>query len=149
MNIRKATENDLSRIAEIYVCNNRLYYYPIFQDAAFSFGRLQVASYMKEYRQEPGAMAHTYVYDDGVLKGFVKLSGTEVHKLFVEPVFQSEGIGAALLDFAVRKFGADRLWVLEKNARAIAFYARHGFVPTGRREPEEGTVEWQIELKRS
>ena len=121
MNIRKATGNDLSRIAEIYVCNNRLYYYPIFQDAAFSFGRLQVASYMEAYRQEPGALAHTYVYDDGVLKGFVKLSGTEVHKLFVEPAFQSEGIGAALLDFAVQEFGADHLWVLEKMRVPLHF----------------------------
>ena len=148
MNIRKATENDLSRIAEIYVFNNRLYYYPIFKDAAFSFGKLQVASYMEEYRQEPGALEHTYVYDDGVLKGFVKLNGTEVHKLFVEPAFQSEGIGAALLEFAIRTFGADHLWVLEKNTRAIAFYARNGLAPTGRREPEEGTAEYQIELAR-
>lgn len=148
MNIRKAAESDLSRIAEIYVCNNRLYYYPIFKDAMFSFGRLQVASYMEAYQQEPGALAHTYVYDDGVLKGFVKLNGTEVLKLFVEPAFQSGGIGAALLDFAVREFGADHLWVLEKNARAIAFYVRHGFMPTGRRELEEGTAEYQIEMRR-
>lgn len=148
MNIRKAAENDLARIAEIYVFNNRLYYYPIFRDAAFSFGKLQVASYAKEYRQEPGALEHTYVYDDGLLKGFVKVEGTEVHKLFVEPAFQSEGIGAALLEFAVRTFGIDHLWVLEKNTRALAFYARHGFVPTGRLEPEEGTAEWQMELQR-
>lgn len=148
MNIRKAAENDLSRIAEIYVFNNRLYYYPIFKDAVFSFSRLQVTSYKAAYQQEPGALEHTYVYDDGVLKGFVKISGTEVHKLFVEPAFQSEGIGAALLEFAVREFGADNLWVLEKNVRALAFYARHGFALTGKREPEEGTEEWQVEMRR-
>ena len=42
-NIRAAAERrDLSRIAEIYVFNNRINYWPIFQDEQFSFGELQV-----------------------------------------------------------------------------------------------------------
>ena len=42
--IRKATRYDLSRIAEIYVFNNRINYFPIFNDESFSFGKLQVIS---------------------------------------------------------------------------------------------------------
>lgn len=45
MNIRKAKTNDLSRIAEIYVFNNRVNYFPIFKDEKFSFGELQVVRY--------------------------------------------------------------------------------------------------------
>ena len=37
VNIRKATKKDLSRIAEIYVFNNRMNYWPIFKDDGFSF----------------------------------------------------------------------------------------------------------------
>ena len=44
MNIRKAETRDLSRIAEIFVFNNRINYYPIFGDAQYSFGELQVLS---------------------------------------------------------------------------------------------------------
>ena len=42
--IRKATEEDLSRIAEIFVFNNRINYFPIFKQEEYSFGELQVVS---------------------------------------------------------------------------------------------------------
>ena len=44
MDIRKATKEDLSRIAEIFVFNNRINYFPIFKQEDFSFGELQVVS---------------------------------------------------------------------------------------------------------
>lgn len=46
LNIRKASQNDLSRIAEIFVFNNRVNYFPIFKDIEFSFGELQVVSWL-------------------------------------------------------------------------------------------------------
>jgi putative acetyltransferase len=79
------------------------------------------------------------VYDDGAVKGFISINGTEVEKLFVEPLFQSQGIGAELLGFAVSEHKADFLWALEYNARGIAFYQRHGFVLTGEKMIED---EW-------
>ena len=48
----------------------------------------------------------------------------------------------------IKEFGADHLWTLEKNVKAIAFYNRHGFCFTGQRQFEEGTTEYVIELKR-
>ena len=36
MSIRKAESGDLSRIAEIYVFNNRINYFPIFNDESYS-----------------------------------------------------------------------------------------------------------------
>lgn len=35
MNIRKAIIDDLSRVAEIYVFNNRINFFPIFKDEVF------------------------------------------------------------------------------------------------------------------
>ena len=49
MNIRKAIIDDLSRVAEIYVFNNRINYFPIFKDESFSFGELQVVSLVDNY----------------------------------------------------------------------------------------------------
>lgn len=46
MNIRKLTVNDLSRIAEIFIFNNRINYFPIFKDEHYSFGELQVVSFV-------------------------------------------------------------------------------------------------------
>lgn len=76
------------------------------------------------------------------------MNGTEVCKLYVEPCFQRDGIGHQLIEFAMKEFRADHLWTLEKNERAIAFYNRHGFYGTGKRQFEDGTTEYLIELKR-
>ena len=139
MNIRKAETRDLSRIAEIFVFNNRINYYPIFGDAQYSFGELQVLSVIDSCFGKAEILKNLYVFDDGIVKGFIQMNGT---------FFQSHGIGKALIEFAVSRFGANHLWALEKNARAIAFYGRHGFLPTGKRKFEEGTTEYLIELRR-
>lgn len=49
MNIRSAQTKDLSRIAEIFVFNNRINYLPIFKDESYSFGELQVVSFIEQY----------------------------------------------------------------------------------------------------
>ena len=148
MNIRKAEARDLSRIAEIFVFNNRINYYPIFGDAQYSFGELQVLSVIDRCFGKAEILTNLYVFDDGIVKGFIQMNGTEIVKLYADPFFQSHGVGKALIEFAVSRFGANHLWALEKNARAIAFYGRHDFLPTGKRKFEEGTTEYLVELRR-
>jgi len=143
--IRWAEHKDLARIAEIEVFNYRLNFYPIFKNDEFYFHELQVPAVMKKYEQK---LPHILVYDDGTVKGFIFVQQQEIKKLFVEPVLQGRGIGSRLLQYAAAQFGANRLWALEKNSRAIAFYKRHGFYPSGERRPEEGTEEYLILLKR-
>ena len=41
-----------------------------------------------------------------------------------------------------------RMWALEKNEKALAFYGRHGFFPNGVWQYEEGTVERLLLLER-
>ena len=137
--IRKAVPADAGRIAEIYVTNYRVNFYPFFKNDPFYFGELNVLDTAAEYAAGSQALADTIVYDDGIVRGFARVHGTELQKLFVEPAFQSGGIGAALLDHAVEKRGARWLWALEYNTRGIAFYERHGFVLTGEKILED---EW-------
>ncbi|MBR5178784.1 MAG: GNAT family N-acetyltransferase [Lachnospiraceae bacterium] len=145
MTIRKAQHKDLSRIAEILVFNYRLYFYPIFQNDEYYFSELQVPSLMKSYESELDSL---YVYDDGVVKGFIKIEGTYIARLFVEPVLQNASIGSRLLEYAVNEHHADHLWALEKNTRAIRFYERNGFVATGEKKLEEDTTEYLILLRK-
>ncbi len=148
MNIRKAEPDDLSRIAEILVFNNRIYYFPIFKDAEYSFGEMQVVSLIDRYLKKEKVIQNIYVYDDGLIKGFVQMDGTEIEKLYVDPFFQSAGIGGELVEYAIEKLYADRLWALEKNVRAISFYQRHGFRLIGQKKLEEGTTEYLVRLER-
>jgi ribosomal protein S18 acetylase RimI-like enzyme len=57
----------------------------------------------------------------------------EVYALYVDP---DHGAGHALMDASrealrARGFYAVSIWVLDGNARGIAFYLRQGFAPTG------------------
>ena len=47
--IRKATEKDLCRIAEILVYNNRVNFLPIFGDEEYSFCQRSEEKLMQEY----------------------------------------------------------------------------------------------------
>ena len=143
--IRKANDKDLARIAEIQVFNYRLYFYPIFQSDEYYFDELQVPTLMKEYESQLDSL---YVYDDGVIKGFIKIEGTYIARLFVEPVLQNASIGSKLLEYAVKEHNADHLWALEKNVKAIRFYNRHGFTATGEKKLEEDTTGYLILLKK-
>ncbi len=146
--IRNAEEKDLSRIAEIFVFNNRINYYPIFNSPEYSFGEMQVVSLIDHYFRKEEILSRIYVFDDGLVKGFIQLNGSEICKLYVEPFFQKKGIGHQLIEFAVQEMGANYLWALEKNGRAISFYNRHGFRLSGKRTYEEGTTEFLVELVR-
>ena len=146
--IRPATAEDLNRIAEIEIFNYRLNFYPIFRSDRYYFCEKTVSRLTEFYENEPGIVEHTAVYDDGVIKGFVRVNGEEIEKLFVEPILQNKGIGDALLRYAVDVRGGKRLLVLEKNTRAIRFYERHGFQLTDRKQRVDDTNEYLIRMER-
>ena len=143
--IRQARYDDIGRIAEILVFNYRMNFYPIFHEDSFYFDELTVAKQMVNYVNE---LDNIWVYDDGVVKGFVQIENTEVKKLFVEPVLQGNSIGSELLQYAIEEKKVSFLWALEKNTRAIAFYKRHGFDTTNDRKYEEDTTEFLVRLER-
>ena len=101
----------------------------------------------EEYRRED-TLANTYVYDDGIVRGMIRVDGVEVIKLYVDTFFQGRGIGAERLEFAIEKFGVNCLWVLEKNEKAIRFYEKHGFRMIGGKVFEEGTTEYLVRMER-
>ncbi len=144
MNIRQANQTDASRIAEMIIINYRKNFFPIYKNEEFYFGELNVIDVAKEYMENENILQDTYVYDDGVVKGMIRLKQDEVLKLYVEPHFQGENIGSTLLNFAVSDKGANWLWVLEQNERGIEFYKKNGFDFTGDTMVED---EW-IPLKK-
>ena len=145
--IRKAAPTDLSRIAEILVFDKRVNFRPIFQDDDYSFNTLQVLKVAQEYAK-PEILGHIYVYDDGIVKGLIHIKGTEIKELYVDHFFQSQGIGAKLIEYAKETHRVDYLWAIEKNIRAIAFYEAHGFRMTGEKAFEEGTTEYLVKMER-
>ncbi len=123
-------------------------FFPIFQYEPYSFGELQVLPVAREYLDSPGRLQDVLVYDDGIVRGFLEMDGSEIKHLYVESFFRGQGIGGALLEQAVQARGASWLWALEKNPDAIRFYERHGFALTGERVLEEDTEEYLLRMER-
>lgn len=69
------------------------------------------------------------VEEEGWVVGFAGLSGNELTHLYVDPLAQNRGVGAALLDY-IKSLRPDRLelWVFQRNDSARRFYERHGFL---------------------
>jgi len=145
--IRPAEERDVSRIAEILIFSKRVNYRRIFHNDEVSFGEMQVLPLALSLIEDRELLGRYLVYDDGFVKGLVRTEGDTVQEIYVDPFFTGQGIGGKLLEYAVHK-GARTLWVLERNTRAIAFYERHGFAPTGERAPEGDTGEHIVRMSR-
>ena len=143
--IRQATVDDLVWIAEIFVFNYRLNFYPIFQKDTFYFEDLTVFNMVESFAKELDSI---WVYDDGVVKGFIQIEKREVRRLFVEPTLQGKSIGADLLEYGIAEKDVDFLWVLEKNIKAIVFYKKHGFDTTNKKKYKEDTIEFLVRMER-
>ena len=73
----------------------------------------------------------------GRLDGFIGLLDTFIGGLFVDPQVQRGGIGRTLVQHAAAGKGTLTVEVYAANDAALAFYARLGFTPVGRREVDD------------
>ena len=145
--IRRATKEDVSRIAEILVFAKRMKYRSIFNDDAYSFCELQVLSVAEKYI-ENGFLNNMFLYDDGIIKGLIRIEKDEIVELYVDHFFQGQGVGAELIEYAKEHYPVSFLWTIEKNTDAIRFYEAHGFRLTDIKKFEEGTTEYLVKMKR-
>ncbi|STQ60683.1 putative acetyltransferase YiaC [Pseudescherichia vulneris] len=79
--------------------------------------------------------------EDGHRLGFasVTLNDNFVHNLFVDPAYQGQGVGSALLKKVQSNFtSSGSLKCLAENKAALAFYRRHGWHIEARGEAPEG-----------
>ena len=104
---------------------------------------------MAEKYSKPEILNNIWVYEaEGIIKGLIRIEGKEVVELYVEHFFQGQGIGAELIEFAIKEHDDGFLWVLEKNTNAIRFYEAHGFHLTEHKKLEEGTPEFKVMMER-
>ena len=82
-----------------------------------------------ELVKEMMPQSEVYVFEaDKMIQGFVGLNDEYIEGIFVSDEMQSCGIGKLLLDYIKGKKVSLRLNVYQKNARAISFYKREGFI---------------------
>lgn len=126
--IRKAKQEDISRLAEILVFTKRMNYRSIFHNDKNSFGEMQVLSVAQEYFDNPGLLENIWVYYDEFVRGLIHVEGTEVKELYVDYFFTNQGIGRKLIEFAIENFDVRNLWVLKKTVEPFLFMKNMVFV---------------------
>lgn len=135
--IRKAKEEDISRIMEIWLAANL---------KAHDF--IAAEYWKRNYKLVESMMydAQVYVYErEGMICGFAGVMENYIAGLFVAEAFQSKGIGKALLDYLKMQQEEWMLHVYKKNKGAIKFYLREGFVKVCEHtENENREIEYEM-----
>ena len=118
--IRKLQKVDINRVADIWLKTNLKAHF-------FIPEQYWISNY--EFVKELLPQAEVYVYeDDKIIQGFVGLNDEYIEGIFVSDEMQSCGIGKLLLDYIKDKKERLQLNVYQKNASAISFYQREGFI---------------------
>ena len=151
--LRKATMQDVPRIAEIIVFGKRVAYRPIFNNDVVSFNELQVINLVEKYRNNPQAVDNMFVYDDGIIKGVInriyKDDTVKICEFYVEPFFKGNGIGKELIQQVISEARMSKknkvfLWVIADNLSARRFYENNGFKANGKTCLIEGTTKTEM-----
>ena len=118
--IRALQRDDINRVADIWLDTNL---------KAHNFIPAQYWKSNFNSVKEALSQAEVYVYAyDTEIQGFIGINDEYVEGIFVSGEMQSQGIGKILLNYAKDKRNKLLLNVYQKNARAISFYQREGFV---------------------
>jgi ribosomal protein S18 acetylase RimI-like enzyme len=146
--IRQATPEAADAIADVHVASIRSAYRAIFPEA--SLAAIDQRDRAERWRRGLAAGPDTTLLAESVdqLLGFVNYGPCrdedveagrvgEIMAIYVAPGSWRKGIGRRLLRAARERlanagFREAKVWVLDRNAQAIAFYERAGFVPDGR-----------------
>jgi ribosomal protein S18 acetylase RimI-like enzyme len=143
LTIRRATADDAATLAELA---ERTFRDTFARDNRAEDMEAYAARTYGEERQrreiENRDLATLLAEDDGVAVAFAQLAldrgpgRVEIARFYVDRAYHGRGIAQALMQAtreAAQAHGAERVFlgVWERNARAIAFYAKCGFVDIG------------------
>ena len=117
--IREFQRDDINKVADIWL------------DTNIKAHNFIPAEYWKsnfKSVKEALLQAEVYVYAyDTEIQGFIGMNGEYIEGAFVSDEYQSQGIGARLLNYIKNNRDKLSLSVYQKNSRAISFYQREGF----------------------
>ena len=117
--IRALQEADINKVADIWLNTNIKTH--SFIPAQYWKGNFDLV-------KERLLQAEVYIYEDNQqIQGFIGLNGEYIEGIFASDEYQSQGIGARLLNYIKNNRNKLSLSVYQKNSRAISFYQREEF----------------------
>jgi len=155
--LRPATPDDAEAGARLHIACWREVYGPLTEPDLLATHLADEAAWAERWRQQvEDGPTRLLAVADGELVGFGVAgparhddvtAAHELYAIYVRAAWHGTGVGTALLD-GVLGDAAAYLWVHEENARAEAFYRRHGFTADGVRQRYEPLGAWERRLVR-
>lgn len=118
--IRKYQAPDLQAVMDIWY-RASLIAHPFLDDAFLQAERQEIVE-----KHMPSVETWVYEWESRIV-GFIALLDCEVGAIFVDPQYQRQGIGRALMDHARDLRGNLELDVFKENRIGRAFYDHYGF----------------------
>lgn len=86
-------------------------------------------------RNEIKAGKQLYILSDEAYIGIVSVFKNVIENLYVHPLYHKQGYGKKLLNYAISLCTeTPKLWCLNVNKNALAFYCKNGFKSTGNKK---------------
>jgi len=124
--IREYIETDLDSTAKVWLRSGQdeYHYLPAFQ-------KLDEKKAVDVFRRVIQDNCKIWIYESGnEVSGFMAMDGNLVDRLYIDPVFQSTGIGSIFINYAKELYPNGLvLRTHQLNKRACAFYEKRGFRP--------------------
>lgn len=127
INIRKSNASDGARVMQVWrdaVAATHHFLDPNDRDEI----EIEVSQFL------PGAPLWLATDAEDKALGFMLLDHAHMDALFIDPACRGEGIGKALVKYALELHSDLTTEVNEQNEQAVGFYKHLGFLPTGRSE---------------
>ncbi len=166
--VRRATTADAAGIASVHVHSWLAAYRGLMPDDMLDSLSVEerTESWLRFLEPGSGGPLVLVAGDGDGIAGFSALSlpsrdedadahTAELSALYVLPARWRGGVGSALLDASRAELPAEgrwqalTLWVLPGNERALAFYARHGFLADGASRREQRSGQRVLRLRRT
>jgi GNAT superfamily N-acetyltransferase len=145
--MRKDDKSELLRVCQIWL-NESIRCHNFVSDHPAQFWRSRQLDFLLDV-----IFADGYVWkENGLIKGFMTISGNYIRELFVDSLWHGKGIGTALMNRAKqyakeKKYDYLETSVYEKNQSAIYFYINKcGFEQKDPyAEPGTGLIKFKME----
>lgn len=147
--VRDATPDEADDLARLERSANLEALGHVFLPAQHPFPTEEVRERWHQLLQDPAV--HVGVAEDHRgLTAFVACDDEVLRHLAVRPDLWGTGLAESAVDWACAQAPVVRLWCLERNHRALRFYARLGWSPSGaRRQAEFPPYPDEVELRRT
>jgi RimJ/RimL family protein N-acetyltransferase len=139
MILRVATDADVEALLDIQQPAAVAALGHIFPQDQHPFPRAAIAARWRAEIDDPDVRVYLYTEEDGSVRGFAAIQGTELLHFGTELSTWGSGLASrfhdALLEETASRCPAPTLTlrVFEENRRAVRFYEKHGWHPTGRK----------------